>query len=128
MKLRVWMTSLLFGLISIFILQLVSSLLLSFVLRYTDILETSVSWIITLISFLTILIGGLIAGVKAGEKGWLIGGIMGLLFSAIVYSIQISLANKGFAASQWTFHAGFLAVAMLGGIIGVNMNKMRHAG
>ena len=127
MKLRLWTTSLLFGLVSIFILQLISSLLFSFIFRYTDIVESSISWIITTISFLTILIGGLIAGGKSGEKGWIIGGIMGFLFSTIVYMIQISLAHKGFAASQWTFHAGFLLIAMLGGMFGVNMNKMRNS-
>ena len=56
------------GTIAIFIFAIVSSLLFAFLLRFTSLQESSVQFIITAISFISIFMGGFISGGKGKAK------------------------------------------------------------
>ncbi|MET1176380.1 TIGR04086 family membrane protein, partial [Paenibacillus amylolyticus] len=59
----------LYSLVVIFALMFAGSLLISVLLTFTSLTESSFSWLITAISFITLFIGGFIAGGKSKEKG-----------------------------------------------------------
>lgn len=59
-----------------------------------------------------------------GEKGWLKGGGIGLLFSAFAYPIFSALCGD-FSIGAWVFLELFIAflVGALGGILAVNLRR-----
>ncbi|MGG3573757.1 TIGR04086 family membrane protein [Bacillus gobiensis] len=110
-----------YGLITIFALMLISSLILSLLLTFTSLREPSMNWIVTALSFITIFIGGIVSAGKAKERGWLIGAITAISYTLILLLFQYLGFGKGISLEQGYYHAGFLLTCMLGGIFGVNL-------
>lgn len=110
-----------YGVVAIFVIVIVSSLLISLLLRFTSLQESSISWVILGTSFLALFIGGFVSGGKGKEKGWLIGGGTGILYSIFVFIVQFLGYDSTFTAEQSLYHGGFLAASVIGGIFGVNM-------
>ncbi|KYD15307.1 TIGR04086 family membrane protein [Saccharococcus caldoxylosilyticus] len=120
-----WGTAVVYGVVTIFLLAAVISFFLSLILKWTDVQEASLTWIIFAGSLLSMFIGGLIAGGKGKEKGWLTGGMTSLLFTAIIFLFQFLGLAKSFTLEQWIYHLIFFVAAALGGIVGVNMKASR---
>jgi len=110
-----------YGLIAIVAIQIVASLILSLLLRFTPLTEQSLQWVIVAISFIALFVGGVIAGGKGKESGWILGGVTGLLYTIIIFLIQFLGFDSSFDANQLLTHALYLLTAMLGGMIGVNL-------
>lgn len=121
--LRSLFPAIVYGLISVLVIVLSFSLIISLLLTFTNLTENSFKWIIVTLSFLSLFIGGFIAGGKAKQKGWLSGLGTGLLFSIITFLIQYLGYNTVFTMEQYMYHGGYLLSAILGGMIGVNMTK-----
>lgn len=113
----------LFGIIAIFTLAIITSLISALILRFSSVQDTSIQWIITAISFITLFIGGFISGGKGKEKGWLIGGLTGLIYSIIIFFAQYLGYDRIFTTEQFLYHGGYIATAMIGGMMGVNMSS-----
>jgi putative membrane protein (TIGR04086 family) len=114
--------AIMFGLITIFIFAIATSLIFSLLLRFTSLQETSVAWIILTLSFLTLFIGGFVSGGKGKEKGWMLGGATGGAYTLVIFLFQYLGNDSLFTLHQLLFHLGFIGVAALGGIIGVNLS------
>ncbi|ASB54006.1 MULTISPECIES: TIGR04086 family membrane protein [Bacillus] len=117
----------LYGLVAIFAVMLLTSFAISLLLTVTSMEESSFSWLITALSFLSLFAGGFISGGKAKEKGWMIGALTAVCFSLIILLFQYLGFGKTFTSGQLLFHLGFLGVSMLGGIFGVNLKGSRSA-
>ncbi|EGL81629.1 hypothetical protein CathTA2_2992 [Caldalkalibacillus thermarum TA2.A1] len=113
------------GLLTIIVILLSLSLIFSLVLYFTSLPETTLQWFLMPTTLVTVLIGGLIAGYQSGRKGWYFGGLTGLGF--ILLSWLLSYLGYETPISVYTLlqYAGFLLIAMLGGIIGVNLSPQR---
>jgi putative membrane protein (TIGR04086 family) len=120
-----WGTAIVYGVVTIFLLAAVISFFLSLILKWTDVQEASLTWIIFAGSLLSMFIGGLVAGGKGKEKGWLAGGITSLSFTAIIFFFQFLGLEKAFTLEQWIYHLIFFVAAALGGIVGVNLKASR---
>ncbi|AQX53634.1 TIGR04086 family membrane protein [Priestia flexa] len=116
-----------FGVMIIFIIGFVISLLLALLLKFSSVTEQALQLWIAILSFLAVFIGGFMSGGKSGSKGWMIGGATGLIYSVLMLMLQFLGYNELFSAQQLLFHGGFLLVAMLGGVIGVNLSGSRTA-
>jgi putative membrane protein (TIGR04086 family) len=114
------------GLIAILLMIMVSSLVLSLLLRFTGVTESSLKWVTVGLSFLSLFIGGFISGKKGQNKGWLLGGGTSLLFSFLVFLIQYLGYQSTFNSSQYMYHAIFLVLCMIGGIMGVNISSHKN--
>jgi putative membrane protein (TIGR04086 family) len=114
-----------YGVVTIFLLSFVISLLLSLLLKWTDVSESSLTWVIFAGSIVSVFIGGFVAGGKGKEKGWLVGGTTSILFTLLVFLFQFLGLEQPFSAAQWLYHLAFLAAAMVGGIMGVNIASTR---
>ncbi|WP_017755929.1 TIGR04086 family membrane protein [Calidifontibacillus oryziterrae] len=117
--------AMLYGVITIFVIVLFSSLVLSLLLRFTDIKESSLTWVVLTLSFLALFVGGFVSGGKGKQKGWLIGSGTGLLFTLLVFLVQYLGYQTGFSLEQLYFHIAYIAVALIGGVIGVNITSRR---
>ena len=111
----------LYGVTTIFVIALFTSLLLSLILRFTNVQESSLTWIILGISFIALFIGGFVSGGKGKEKGWLIGGMTGLVYTLIIFLFQYLGFDSSFTMEETLYHLGFLGAASIGGIFGVNV-------
>lgn len=112
-----------YGLITVFLLAAITSLVLSLLLKFTNLQELSLSWIMLSISFIILFIGGFVSGGKGKEKGWLLGGGTGICYSLIIFLLQYLGFDAHFTVEQMLYHLGFLLISILGGILGVNMTS-----
>lgn len=90
-------------------------------MRFTSVRELSLEYIITAMSFIGLFGGGFLAGGKAGERGWLLGGLTGLLYSVIVFLFQFLGYDRLFDGAQIVYHICYILISMMGGILGVNI-------
>ncbi|WML45518.1 TIGR04086 family membrane protein [Neobacillus sp. PS3-40] len=98
-------------------------MIFSFILRFTSVREISLQYIITAISFIGLFGGGFLSGGKGKQKGWLIGGLTGLIYSLIVFLFQYLGYDRLFTGEQIIYHICYTLIAMMGGILGVNMSS-----
>ncbi|WP_335869234.1 TIGR04086 family membrane protein [Bacillus sp. 2205SS5-2] len=112
----------LYGVGTILGVVIIVSAVFATILRFTSLDENSISLFITILSFLTLFIGGFITGGKAKEKGWLFGALTGGLFTLAVFMFQYLGYDKLFSMDQIIYHSCFTVTAMMGGILGVNVS------
>ncbi|NRD75963.1 TIGR04086 family membrane protein [Bacillus sp. BRMEA1] len=116
-------TSVLYGLIFIFAFAAICSLIISLILKFTAARETSLQYIVTAISFIALFGGGFLSGGKRKEKGWLIGGATGIIYSLIIFLFQYLGYDRLFDMQQMIYHICYILIAMMGGILGVNLSS-----
>jgi putative membrane protein (TIGR04086 family) len=122
---RNMVTAVMYGILTILVIVLTCSLIFSLLLRFTDLQETSLQWLIMALSFFALFAGGFISGGKGKEKGWIMGGATALLFTSIVLLYQFLGQESAFSLQQTFYHLGYLATAVFGGIMGVNIAGAR---
>lgn len=122
-------SAVLYGIIVIFLLLVISSLVISLILKFTSVGESSLQFITTAISFVVLFVGGFISGGKGKQKGWLIGGLTGIVYSLVIFLFQYLGFDKLFSINQVIYHVCYILTAMMGAILGVNMStpKTRNA-
>ncbi len=113
--------ALFYGLAFIFSIIFVSSMVIAFLLRFTTFNEPVLSWTTLIIGLIALFIGGLVAGLKNKDKGWIVGGMVGLGFTLIIFCIQYLGYKQAFSLEQSFHHLGYVVAALLGGIFGVNI-------
>lgn len=116
------------GVIAIFVFAILSSLVFSLLLGFTSVQESSLKYVVTTVSFLSLFIGGFITGKNGKQKGWLIGGATGLIYSIIIFLFQYLGHDSLFSPEQIIYHTCYILTAMMGAILGVNMSSSNSRG
>ncbi|MDQ0231508.1 TIGR04086 family membrane protein [Metabacillus malikii] len=127
METKKWGKAILYGLTTIFVIALITSLIFATLLKFTDLSESSITWLLLGISILAVFIGGFVAGGNGKEKGWLVGGITALLYSCIIFLFKFLGYGQLFTMEEMLYHGGFLLAAMVGGVFGVNLAASRSS-
>ncbi|HLR03784.1 MAG TPA: TIGR04086 family membrane protein [Virgibacillus sp.] len=117
----------LYGWIVILAAIFISSIILTFILKMTTISDASLTWISLAVGLCSLFAGGLVAGVKGKQKGWVIGGAVGLGFTLLTFIAQYLGYHEGFSFNQLLHHAGYIMAASVGGVIGVNASAPKQA-
>lgn len=112
---------LLYGWIIVLGLILLASVVLGFLLRFTTFHDPALTWIALVIGLISLFIGGLVAGIKGKEKGWITGMLTGLGFTLFTFLVQYLGFQQGFSIEQTMHHAAYILAALFGGVIGVNI-------
>lgn len=112
-----------YGLITIFSLAVIFSLLFAFLLRYTNLSENTMKYFLMILSFISVFIGGLVTGSKAKRIGLILGGCTGILYTLIIFLYQYLGLELLFTTKQFIYFGGCILTAMMGGIVGVNIGK-----
>jgi putative membrane protein (TIGR04086 family) len=115
-------SAVLYGVITILVMAIASSIIFATILRLSQLTEHSIQLLVTIISFLSIFMGGYITGGKGKEKGLLLGAITGIVYSSIIFLYQYLGYNSIFSLKQLIFHLCYIATAMLGSVLGVNLS------
>lgn len=114
-------SSIIVGVGVIYVIAAICSLLFSLLLTFTSLQEAQVSLIITIISFVALFIGGFVAGGRGKEKGWLLGGLTGIIYTVINFLYQYLGHDMFLSSEQLIYHVCFIIIAIMGGILGVNL-------
>ncbi|WP_084347408.1 TIGR04086 family membrane protein [Heyndrickxia sporothermodurans] len=114
-------SSILYGILTIFVLITISSLILSTILRYSEVQENSVKLLVTIISFIALFIGGFVCGGKGQQKGWISGSLTGITYTLIIFLFQFLGYGNIFSGEQLIYHICYIVTAMMGGVLGVNI-------
>ncbi|WP_096188247.1 TIGR04086 family membrane protein [Evansella halocellulosilytica] len=125
MQYRLFSSSL-YGILTILVLVITVSFITSLLLRFTSLQEGSLGWILIGFSFLAMFFGGLVAGGRSGEKGWLAGAVTAILYTVVIFLVQFLGYNQGFDLQQLMMHSGYLIAAVLGGMFGVNIRGQSY--
>ncbi|GLO66689.1 TIGR04086 family membrane protein [Oceanobacillus kimchii] len=115
-------TALLYGWIALFGILIIASFILALLLNFTEFSESALSLVTLIIGIVALFIGGLIAGLKGKNKGWMIGAMIGVGFTLLIFLVQYLGYQQGFSLKQTAYHSLYLGVALIGGIIGVNLS------
>lgn len=109
------------GVIVAYIFLVFAFVTLSLIYTYTPMPDKYLSPAVSAIGFGGIFIAGFISGAKAGNRGWLHGGICGILY-ALVRIVMGYAVFKHYVPSEGIFLNIMIttAVALFGGIVGVN--------
>lgn len=112
------------GVIASYIFTFISFLIFSIILSNTNISDTYISSVITVISIISILLGSAFCTKKATSQGLVWGSIVGLIYSLIIYLIS-SIFLIGFTSSTSTIYLIILSILFgaIGGIVGINLKR-----
>ncbi|TDX45431.1 TIGR04086 family membrane protein [Orenia marismortui] len=114
-------SSILRGLVVSLILLLMGSVVLGIIISLSNAVNNSVSKILFILNYLSVFVGGSVAAYSAGGKGWINGGLVGLIYMLMIILLG-SLWNPIIISLSLVSRVviGFL-VSALGGMIGVNV-------
>lgn len=115
-------SAVLYGVITVFLFAIVSSGIFSLILRFTLTGESSLKFLITAVSFVTLFLGGFVSGGKGKQKGWLVGGLTGIVYTTIIFLFHFLGQDSLFSFEQVVYHICYILTAMMGGILGVNVS------
>ncbi len=109
------------GLLFSFVITLVSLLIFSIILTYSNISEKTIPIVIIILTFISILIGTMIGVRKITKNGMFNGAIIGGTYVILLYFIS-SLLNTGFIFNIYTIMMIITGIisGVIGGIISVN--------
>ena len=103
---------------------LICILLFAFIIKYTSISSDAIMPINQVIKGLSILIGCFVFGKKIKTKGWLWGGIIGILFTILAF-IVFSILDGSFNFNLTLLNDIIFGCLMgvIAGIIGISLRK-----
>lgn len=109
-----------YGTLGAIVIGLIGTLLLSIVFYYTSLSESYLKPAGTFLYLICAFLGGFLASKKAGNRGIMYGGIVGLSYFLIVSLILLITSPASFSVFT-IFLKGFytLIVAAAGGVIGI---------
>lgn len=109
------------GLLISIAFTLVSLLIFSIILTYTNLSESTIPIAVIGITMVSILVGSAISMGKLSRNGLINGSILGIIYIMILYILS-SILNTGFTVNIYTIVMILLGIVagMIGGIIGVN--------
>ena len=112
------------GSVSSIVISLILLFIFAIVLTYTTISETTIIPVVLTIVGISILIGSTISTKHIRKNGLLNGGLVGLIYITILY-LASSACFVGFSLSANSFImlAVGIITGIIGGIIGVNLNR-----
>jgi putative membrane protein (TIGR04086 family) len=114
--------SILRGLVFTFVIVIVSALILSLVVHTTSITERSLPLVFKLITTFAIAVGGAVAARRTQAKGWLHGGLVGVVFIVLCFFFSFAFQSESLGAVSLGKELGLgLLAGLIGGVIGVNL-------
>ncbi len=111
------------GLVYAVAFMLAGTFLASLVMLGTNIPEKSWLGATLFIHGIAMLAGGVVSGRRSGSKGWYHGGMLGAIYTVVVWIIGFLAYDAGFSKEMLGLAAVALLAGALGGMIGINLKK-----
>ena len=114
---------LLYGLFASILWLGAGALLLSLLLRYNGLKETTLPTLALLVHGISALAGGFTAGRRAGQKGWYSGLLLGVVYALIVLVIGFLAADAPLSLESLYMLAAAAGAGTIGGMFGVGTRR-----
>ncbi len=111
------------GLLYTFGIGLLLAFAFTLLLYFTSVSDSYINLMSYLITLVSLLSGGFVAGKRAGEKGWYYGGITGLIYGIVILIIAFLAFNSKMNLQSLALVALSFLFGSSGGIFGVNLSK-----
>jgi putative membrane protein (TIGR04086 family) len=111
------------GLLVAMVFMLLGTLMASILMLATNLQESSLYSYTMSIHGVAMLIGGITAGKRSGKKGWYHGGLLGLVYTFIVWIIGFLAYDTGITAQVLYLMVLTIISGALGGMLGINLKK-----
>ena len=105
----------------VFLIIAVGIIFISFLSMLFNLSQTKIDQLLVILNYAALFIGGIIAAYFAQNKGWLHGGSVALSYLIIILVLGGVWISVSFSISMFFRFIVALAVAMIGGMIGVNI-------
>lgn len=105
-----------------YIITLVMILIMAIIFTYTPLKEKNIPLFNTVIMIISITVGAIYLTLKIGEKGWLNGGLVGIVYYIILVLLNFILF-KNHSIDIYTTSKLIISLAtgIIGGMIGINL-------
>ena len=113
----------LFGLLYTFGLGILLALIFTLLLYFTSLSDANLNWMSYITTLVSLIVGGFVAGKRAGVKGWYYGGLTGLIYGVVILIIAFLAFNSKLNLQSLVLVALSFLFGSSGGIFGVNMSK-----
>lgn len=121
---RLDLFSLLKGLLAAYLVTIPVFMLLALILANTDFPQRLLTPAIVVTTIVSVFTAGAVATRGVKSKGWLNGGIVGLVYMIILYFLS-SIVYKNFSIDKYVVTMTIIGVlaGAIGGIVGINIKK-----
>lgn len=112
------------GVLFSYIITIPSFIIFAFILRYVDFPETLISPVVIITTIISVLAAGLTVSRGMKTRGWLNGGIVGLIYMIILYILS-SIIYKNFTIDRYVITMAVIGIltGTIGGVMGINLKK-----
>lgn len=116
--------SVLKGILAAYVITVPVFMLFSLLLTNIDFPQRLIMPVVVVTTIISVLFAGSIAAKGAKSRGWLNGGIVGLIYMIVLYIIS-SLVFKNFEINRYVLTMAVIGMltGAIGGIIGINVKK-----
>ncbi len=111
------------GLVLMLTIVLLGSLIVSLLLQFTNLSESKMPIITYVVNAISLLTGGFITGYKAKERGWIYGGITGILYTIILLLVAFLAFDIVLTTKTLLTMISAFGISAIGGIFGVNFSR-----
>ncbi|NHN30067.1 TIGR04086 family membrane protein [Paenibacillus agricola] len=111
------------GLMVAMVFMLLGTLLTSLLMLATNLQENSLYSYTMSIHGIAMLIGGITAGKRSGSKGWYHGGLLGMVYACIVWTIGFLAYDIGLTTQVLYLVVLTTISGALGGMLGIHLKK-----
>lgn len=108
------------GLLLMLVIVFVGALATTLLFQFTNISERQMPIFTYTVNAISLIVGGFIAGRKAGERGWFYGGLTGIFYGIILLLIAFLAFDLSFSLKSLASLVSCFAISAIGGIFGVN--------
>jgi len=115
--------ALLYGLFAAILWLAAGALLISLLLRYSGLNESSLPAMALTAHAVSALAGGFAAGRRAGQKGWYIGLLLGMVYALTVLAIGFLAADAPIGLESLSLLAAAAGAGTIGGMFGVGTRR-----
>lgn len=105
------------------ILVLIGSFVVSLIFQFTEVSESKMPIFTYIVNGISLISGGFVTGFKVKERGWLYGGITGILYAIVLMLIAFLAFDVAFSMRTLAMMVSAFCLASIGGIFGVNFSR-----
>lgn len=110
------------GLWYAFLWMMIGALILSLLLQWEFIEESSLPKFTYIIHAISLFIGGIVSGKRSTRKGWYQGATTGFMYGILLLMISFLALDSSITVADLTLLLPTIIIGAIGGMIGVNLS------
>lgn len=111
------------GLVLAYMATIILLIITAFLLTYTPLKESNIPLMNTIIIISSITVGAIYSAIKIGQKGWLNGGLFGILYFLTLFILNLLfIKDYTFDILYLSRFLVFTITGIIAGVLGINLS------